>query len=659
MEPVSVTPEAEKKPKPDPAELEQDHGKKQRGKGRVGSLENPEVYENVPGHVLPILEREFDDFDNEAAKFLGGEIEEDKFIGFRLKQGVYGQRQPDVQMIRVKLPFGGVTPEQMEAFADLAQTYAPLRKGHITTRQNFQFHHIPLSDAAKAIRVIGDSGLSTREACGNTVRNVTGDPWAGVCDDEPFDITPYAAAYARYFVRHPVTQLMPRKFKTAFAGSDEDRAITGIHDLGFIPKLREVHGEPVRGFEMRVGGGTSIMPRIAPTLSEFVEADNGEYLRVAEAALRIFDRQDWLRKNRARARIKVLVDKIGIEQFRELVDQELEGEWASEHDYVAGLERMKLEHDEAADLPPAPTSYGSPNGDRSEREALQGEGVAGQNGDGPSAKPGDEEFDRFVASNVRPQRQRGFSTIEVKVYRGDLSPEQFRGLARIMREFSGGYARTSIHQNMVLRWVRDESIYDVWERLCELGLGDAGADEIGDVVSCPGTDSCKLGITSSMGLNSAIHQRLAEMQIDDPLTKRIHIKMSGCPNGCAQHHIGNIGFYGASLKVGERQVPAYIPHIGGQYEGGEVAYGERLKSRLPAKRVPDAVERWIRFYEAEREDGEVFNAFVARVGAKRFQDLVKDLAMPVEFGLDNLMQFVDWERKEPYKVERGEGECAV
>jgi sulfite reductase beta subunit-like hemoprotein len=636
MEPVSVEPkpETDEKPKTDPAELEQNSGKKQRGKGKVGSLENPEVYDDVPGHVLPILEREFDDFDNEAQKFLQGETEEEKFIGFRLKQGVYGQRQPDVQMIRVKLPFGGVTPEQMEAFADLAETYAPLRKGHITTRQNFQFHHIPLADAAKAIRMIGDSGLSTREACGNTVRNVTGDPWAGVCDDEPFDITPYAAAYARYFVRHPVTQLMPRKFKTAFAASDEDRAITGIHDLGFIPKVREVDGKQVRGFEMRVGGGTSIMPRIAPTLTEFADADDGEYLRVAEAALRIFDRQEWLRKNRARARIKVLVDKIGIEQFRELVDEELEGEWVHEHDYSADLERMKFEHDEESNAPERPADYGSPNGDRS-------------------------ALDAFVATNVRPQRQQGFSTIQVKVYRGDLSPEQFRGLAQIMRDHTGGYARTSIHQNMVLRWVRNESIYDVWERLRELGLADAGADEVGDVVSCPGTDSCKLGITSSMGLNAAVHQRLAEMQIDDPLTKQIHIKMSGCPNGCSQHHIASIGFYGASLKVGDRQVPAYIPHVGGRYEGGEVAYGERLKSRLPAKRVPDAIERWIRFYEDERNEGEVFNAFVDRVGGKRFQELVKDLSMPVTFDVENLMHFVDWERKEPYKVERGEGECAV
>lgn len=630
MEPTAV----EQKPKSPSAELEQDTGKVQTGKGPVGSLENPEVYDDVPGHVLPILEREFDDFDNEAQRFLAGRIEEAKFIGFRLKQGVYGQRQPDVQMIRVKLPFGGVTPEQMEAFGDLAETYAPLRKGHITTRQNFQFHHVPLDEAAKAIRMLGEVGLSTREACGNTVRNVTGDPWAGVCEDEPFDITPYAAAYARYFVRHPVTQLMPRKFKTAFTASDEDRAVTGIHDLGFVPRVREVDGAEVRGFELRIGGGTSIMPRIAPTLAEFVPADDGEYLRVAEAALRIFDRQDWLRKNRARARIKVLVDKIGIEEFRRMVDEELEGDWADEHDYAADLERMRLEHDEGSHAPAPPGGYGSPNGDRS-------------------------EFDRFVETNVRPQRQEGFSTIEVKVFRGDLSPEQFRGLAAIMREFTGGYARTSIHQNMVLRWVRDEAIYDVWERLRELGLGDAGADEVGDVVSCPGTDSCKLGITSSMGLNAAVQERLAEMGIEDPLTKRIHIKMSGCPNGCGQHHIGSIGFYGASLKVNGHQMPAYIPHIGGRYEGGEVAFGERLKARLPAKRVPDAVERWIRFYEAERSDGEVFNAFVDRIGAKRFEELVSDLAMPAEFGLETMGEFIDWSRHEPYKVERGEGECAV
>ncbi len=605
-----------------------DQDKQQRGKGRTGTLENPETYENVPGYVIPIIEREFDDFDSESGKFLAGEMAEDQFIGFRLKQGVYGQRQADVQMMRVKLPFGGVTPEQMEAFAGVVEKYAPLNKGHITTRQNIQIHHVPLADAAKAIRELSDAGLSSREGCGNTMRNVTGDPWAGIATDEVFDPTPYAGAYVRYFVRHPTTQLMPRKIKTSFTGSDEDRAISGIHDIAFLS--REKDG--VKGFEIRVGGGTSIMARVAPTLYEFVEADNGDYMKVAEAALRIFDRQEWLRVNRARARIKVLIDKIGIDAFREQVDAELEGEWADERDF--DVERLRFDDDEEANAPEAPATPASPNGDRS-------------------------EFDRFLQGNVQPQRQDGFASIEVKVERGDLTPEQFRGLAAIMREFTGGYARSTVQQNLVLRWVRDEALYEVWQRLGELGLAEAGAREVSDVVSCPGTDSCKLGITSSMGLNRAIKQRVEEMEITDPLTRGIHIKMSGCPNGCSQHHIANIGFYGASLKVGGRQMPAYIPHIGGNYEGGEVIFGTRLKSRLPAKRVPEAVERWIRLYEAERAEGEEFNAFAERVGAERFEAEVKELTLPAEFSLETMQQFIDWNRSSPYKVERGEGECAI
>ena len=250
-------------------------------------------------------------------------------------------------------------------------------------------------------------------------------------------------AYVRYFVRHPVTQLMPRKVKTAFTATDEDVAMTGIHDIGFIPRLRD----GVRGVEIRVGGGTSIMPRIAPTLYEFVELENGDYLKIAEACWRIFDRQEWLRENRARARIKVLIDKVGIDAFREMVEEELEGDWVDERDF--DVERLKLIDDEEANAPPPPSTSGSPNGDRS-------------------------EFDRFSEANVKPQRQQGFSSVEVKVTRGDLTPEQLRGLAQIMREFTGGYARASVQQNFVLRWVRDESVYDVWQRLGELGLGDVG-----------------------------------------------------------------------------------------------------------------------------------------------------------------------------------------
>ncbi len=623
------------------APLPADAGTPPSHSARKGSLKNPEVVENVPGHVIPILEREFDDFDNEAEKFLGGETAEDEFIKFRLKQGVYGQRQADVQMIRVKLPMGGVTPDQMDAFASVVEKYAPLDKAHITTRQNIQMHHIPLRDAAALIRELSDSGLSSREGCGNTVRNVTGDPWAGVCEDELFDITPYAGAYVRYFVRHPTTQLMPRKIKTAFTATDADRAITGIHDIGYIPRVRD----GVRGVEIRVGGGTSIMPRVAPTLYDFVELDNGDYLKVAEACFRIFDRQEWLRVNRARARIKVLIDKIGIDAFREQVEEELEGDWVAERDFDPSPLMYML--DEQANVPEPAAAYASP---------PPGGATDGEPGASPSNGGG---FERFRETNVRPQRQEGFSTVHIKVFRGDLTPDQLRALGQIMREYAGGNARTTIEQNLVLRWVRDESVYEVWQRLGELGLNDAGFDEITDTVSCPGTDSCKLGITSSMGLNKAINERLEEMALDDELIRRIHIKMSGCPNGCGQHHIGNIGFYGASIKVGDKTIPAYIPHIGGWHGGGEVEYGTRLKSRLPSKRVPDAIERWIRFYEAERDEGEEFVAFAERVGAERFTELVKDLSLPAEFNVENMDVFIDWQRHDLYQVVRGEGECAV
>ena len=305
------------------------------------------MVENVPGHVIPILEREFDDFQTESTRFLEGQLEETEFIKFRLKQGVYGQRQPDVQMIRVKLPMGGVTPDQLDAFASVIERYVPLRKGHVTTRQNIQMHHVPLPDMTPLMRELAETGLSSREGCGNTMRNVTGDPRAGTLSDEPFDITPYAGAYVRYFVRHPTTQAMPRKVKTAFASNDADNAITGIHDMAFSRASATASAAST----IRVGGGTSIMPRIAPTLYEFVELDNGDYLKVTEACMRIFDRQDFLRVNRARARIKVLVDKIGIDAFRDLVEEELRGDWVAERDF--SIDGIRFDIDEEAAAPPA------------------------------------------------------------------------------------------------------------------------------------------------------------------------------------------------------------------------------------------------------------------------------------------------------------------
>ena len=435
-------------------------------------------------------------------------------------------------------------------------------------------------------------------------------------------------AYVRYFVRNEVCQLMPRKFKTAFTATDEDIAITGIHDGGFIPRIKDGR----RGFEIRIGGGTSIMPRVAPTLYEFVGADDGEYLKVTEAVLRIFNRQDELRANRARARIKVLVDRIGMDAFRELVDEELRGDWVAQRDFDPAP--LLFVDDEQAGAPPPRAATEPSSEDRA-------------------------EFERFVAANTRAQRQPGFVTVEVKVVRGDLTPEQFRGLAAIMREHSGGYARTTVQQNLVLRWVRPESLHEVWLALRDIGLAGVGPRTIADLVSCPGTDSCKLGITSSMGLSAALQERIDALEVKDPLSAAINIKMSGCPNGCGQHHIANIGFTGASIKLGSRTIPAYIPHLAGNFAGGTVTMGQRLKSRLPAKRVPEAVERWLEHYRSERREGEAFNEFVARIGVASFEQLVADLALPPEFSLESMSQFIDWNRNEPFAVVRGEGECAV
>ena len=583
------------------------------------------------GRVIPILDDELGDFQTEAKVFLDGDRDEQKFIGFRLKQGVYGQRQPARQMIRVKLPFGGVNVDQLNALADVAEQFAPLGKGHITTRENIQYHHIPLAKAYDALRRLGDAGLSTREACGNVVRNVTGDPWAGIRDDEPFDITPYAGAFVRYFVRNPLSQALPRKFKVTFSGSDEDAAMTAIHDIGFIPRIRDIDGKQVKGFRMVVGGGLSTMPKDAVLISDFVPVE--DFLTYSEAVVRIFNRADELRVNILKARLKFLVHRVGEEEFRRMVEEELKGDWAKQRPDVQSLLYID---DEAAEAPPLPA----------QADAVPSEDAA--------------RFARFMAVAVRKQKQAGYSAITAKVRQGDLTPQQFRELGRIIETHGNGRARVTQDQNIVLRWIPDGRVYSVFKELDAHGLGDADATEITDVVSCPGTDSCKLGITSSMGLNRAIQQHLESLHIEDPLARRVLINISGCPNSCGQHHIGNIGFHGASMKNDDRQIPAYNVFLAGQRRAGQkLRMGTLARLRIPAKRVPVAIERFINVYQAQRQAGEEFNDFFDRVGVKPFEEAVRDLTVTPQFSTDNLQEFIDWERQGLYVLERGEGECAV
>ena len=576
--------------------------------------------------IIDVLPEEIDDFELQVKRFQAGEFDPTEFQAYRLKQGIYGQRQPDVHMVRVKVPFGGLRADQLDALGVFAEEYAPLKKGHVTTRENFQFHHVPIEDAAPVIRLLGEVGLTTREACGNTVRNVTGCPMAGVCEDELFDVTPYAAAYARYFVRHPYTQALPRKFKTAFSGCQRDCAITAIHDMGFIPKV--VDGR--RGFQVLTGGGTSIMPKIAPTLYDFVPIE--EYLRVTEAVIRIFHRSDELRKNRMKARIKFLINRIGIDEFRGMVEEELNEPWARKSFDPTPLLFVE---DESLDAPPL----------------TEG----GYRADG---RP--PEFERWVESNAQPQRQEGYRAVTLKLPLGDIQAEQFHQLADLTRRYAGGRCRITHQQNLTLRWVPEAALYEVWEALNEIGFAESGLHEITDVVSCPGTDSCKLGITSSMGLGRAVKETLEEMNVTDPLTKKIHVKMSGCPNGCGQHHIADIGFHGAAAKAPGGQVPAYELFLGGSYEDGDARFGQRIpRMKVPAKRLPEAVRKTVRFYEAERGEGEEFKNFVARVGAAAFQPVFSEFTEVGELNRDTIDTYIDWDKTVKYKLERGEGECAI
>ncbi len=597
--------------------------------------------------IIPFMEDEIERFDAEVDRFRSGELDNTVFTPFRLRQGVYGQRQADVQMIRVKLPGGIISADMLDCFGEIAEKYAPLKKGHITTRENIQLHHIPLEQTSATLRELGKVGLSTREACGNTVRNVVGPATAGVSPEETFDPTPYLTAYVRFGARHPITQNFPRKFKSAFTGNDQrDEVAAAIQDITFVSQYREIGGERRKGFKVFCGGGTSIMPRLAKPLYEWVSED--DYLRVALAVWTVFNNADILRKNRMMARLKVLIDKIGLDEFRNLVDAELANIGAIDFRPLMTAEEIQRED------PPTPPSSG--NG------ASSSNGVSSSNGDGNNS-----EYRAWLESNVEPQRQEGYHVVYVKVVRGDLVPAQFHGLANIVREYTGGKARTTQEQNIVLRWVPTGYLHDVWEALNALDLAESGHNHITNVVSCPGTDSCKLGITSSMGLAKALQAEMATWDglADDAGVGDIRIKMSGCPNGCGLHHIANIGFHGAAVKGADaQQIPSYELFLGGNYGDNQVEdsrIGTRVpKVKVPAKLAPAVLKDIVTYYKDNRTDeAERFNDFLDRVGLEEVTAVAaraQEIGHEAEGGGD---MYFDWERTNQYVLERGEGECAV
>jgi sulfite reductase beta subunit-like hemoprotein len=432
-------------------------------------------------------------------------------------------------------------------------------------------------------------------------------------------------------IRNPICQRLPRKFKTAFSACAEGQDHVGvpIHDLGFIGRVRvNERGEEERGFTIVVGGGTSTMAQAAPVLYDFVPVDR--YIHVAEAVLRVFDREggleNFLRKNRNKARIKFLVKKLGIDAFRDLVEEELRAAWAQHPMDVETLADIEAD---------------GPN-----------EAPAGLDLEPPA------DHETWLRTNTADQKQPGFKAVSVTVPLGNITPEQFRGLANIMRRYAGGNARTTQTQNLVLRWVYEADLASLHAELDELGFGRAGADTIQDVVSCPGADSCALAVTASMGLGRALSDYLVKWQVSDSLSEKVSVKISGCPNGCGQHHIGNIGFQGAALKVEGREVPAYDVMVGGGGLNGADRFGRRVGVRVPSKRTPEAVRKIIDVYQSERRPGEEFLTFVDRVGPEFFKPHLESFEEvgPVHKDMD---QYFDWDSNVIFQVVRGEGECAA
>ncbi|MDP7619883.1 MAG: nitrite/sulfite reductase [Dehalococcoidia bacterium] len=585
--------------------------------------------------ILQYKVEEIEEYEDRVGSFRDGDIPEDEFMSFRLRLGVYGQRQPDAQMFRVKIPGGLLHADQLDAIGEIAEKYAPLRKGHITTRENIQLHHLQLEAAGESMHILHAVGLSTKEACGNSVRNVTACPMVGVDPQQAFDVQPYMGQFVRTFVRRDFTFHMPRKIKPAFSCGDHDCATTPMHDLGYIARTREIDGEVQKGFKIVVGGGTSIQPLLAETLYEFVPVD--EFLRVTEAVLRVFNRTAWLRRNKMKARIKVLIHKEGMDSFRTQVEEELKEDWAQDYDPRHELLFIDEEEADAPELP----SHLKPRGSD------------------------DSSFQEWKSTNVMAQDQAGYNFVSVTVPLGDLSPEQFRGLADISRRHASSRVRMTPEQNLMMRWVPDAYLYDFYQDLQGLGLDDGGLDEITDMTSCPGTDSCKLGITSSMGLNKAIRDAVKNPNgesslLEDPLIKQMHVKMSGCPNGCGRHHVADIGFHGAFIKgPGGGQIPAYEVFVGGSYEDADVRYGIRPRGKIPAKRVPEAVLTLLRFYKENRQEGEYFKDFSARLGREPFEEVVKGLGDVERLTKDTLDMYMDYDKDVLYIMERGEGECAT
>jgi sulfite reductase beta subunit-like hemoprotein len=589
-------------------------------------------------------ERDIDEFVETLSRYESGDITAEDWRRYRLLRGTYGQRQDDVQMMRIKIPQGITTGDQLRALGDVAEKYSR-GFGHVTTRQNIQYHFVQLKDAEQAMRDLGAVGMTTREACGNSVRNITACPYAGVAHDEVFDVTPYAEGMTRYFLGHPLAGSLPRKFKIAFEGCPTDHALASIHDLGWFARI--VGGQ--RGFRLTIAGGTSILPTSGYLLYEFLPAE--QMLEVAEAIVRVYHRLgDY--QHRQRNRMKFLIRQLGwdawLERFEETL-AEVRAEGGVPFDASAAASAVEG----APDWVPA----AAPSIEDVTRVAGSVEAH------GPGIMPGtvklktmSNAYLNWMRANVGLQRQEGFVHVTVRLPLGDMTAGQMHVLADLADAYSDGTARLTIGQNVLYRWVKTDVLEELHRRLEAAGLGAADANTLADVVSCPGAESCRLAVTQSRGLGQVLTEYLDDHPEFVSLVQDGDIKISGCPNGCGQHHIAAIGFQGSVRKVGKRALPQYFVSVGGGTTEAGASFG-RVVSKIPVRRLTTAVERLLTLYKDGREDGESLGGFFRRIAPETVTNALKDLArmLPDEPATED---FVDLGETSTFEMVVMEGECA-
>lgn len=591
-------------------------------------------------------------FVDTLAKFERGEITADAWRAFRLVNGAYGQRQEaDWSMLRAKLPQGVLGADALRAIADVADRHS---RGffHVTTRQNVQLHFLKLAEMGQAMTTLAGAGITTREACGNSVRNVTCDPFAGVDADEAYDPRPYAEALTRFFLRHPLAATLPRKFKIAFNGGAADSAFAAVNDLGFNARVRaRADGTLERGFLLTVAGGTATFVQSGRVLYEFLPA--ARIFDVAEAVLRVFDREGD-RVHRHKNRMKFLVKQLGWDTFRERVAASLADVEAD------GGRPLPFPADDPGVVEAVPTAYAA-TPTVAELVALAAGAQTTGAGLHPRALPiagGEDALATFVRTNVRSQKQAGRVAVLVTLPLGDLTSGQGRALARVAEAFSDGTFRATPNQNLVLRHVEEGRVAELHRLLVALGLGSPRAGTVADVASCPGAESCKLAVTQSRGLGRLVSEHFAERPAlaDQAGAARVHV--SGCPNGCGLHHVAPLGFQGGLRKIGGRPAPYYFVYVGGGVADHVARFG-KVAVKIPARRAPAVVERLLALHAAERETPEeTFEAFLQRVPHARFKAALADLEALDEADA-RPEDFVDLGETEAFRPETSEGECAA